>query len=57
MRYQGLLSYSQSDYIDRYDYNDGNDWLLANTAVYFPNGQQFLTFGVDYAKKVQKIVQ
>lgn len=51
LRYQGLVSYSKSDYIDKYDYNDGNDWLLANTAVYFPNSQQFLTFGADYAKK------
>ena len=51
LRYQGLVQYSNTDYIDRYDYNDGTDWLLSNTAVYFPNGQQFWTFGVDYATK------
>lgn len=51
VRYQGLASYSKSDYIDRYDYNDGEDWFLANTAVYFPNGLQFWTVGVDYATK------
>ena len=51
LRYQGLASYSKSSYIDRYDYNDGEDWLLANTAIYFPNGQQFWTLGADYATK------
>ncbi|MES1965874.1 surface lipoprotein assembly modifier [Psychrobacter sp. AH5] len=51
LRYQGLASYSKSDYIDRYAFNDGNDLLFSNTAVYFPNGQQFLTFGLDYATK------
>lgn len=51
LRYQGLLQYSNTDYIDRYDYNDGDDWLLSNTAVYLPNGQQFWTFGVDYITK------
>ncbi|MGP5361122.1 surface lipoprotein assembly modifier [Psychrobacter celer] len=51
VRYQGLARYAESSYIDRYDYNDGEDWLLANTAVYFPNGQQFWTFGVDYSTR------
>ena len=51
VRYQGLARYAKSSYIDRYDYNDGKDWLLANTAVYFPNGQQFWTFGVDYSTR------
>lgn len=49
VRYQGLARYAKSSYIDKYDYNDGEDWLLANTAVYFPNGQQFWVFGVDYS--------
>lgn len=51
VRYQGLARYAKSDYIDLYDYNDGEDWLLANTAIYFPNGQQFWTFGVDYSTR------
>ena len=51
LRYQGLVSYSDTDYIDRYKFNDGQDLFFANTAVYFPNGQQFWTFGVDYATK------
>ena len=51
LRYQALARYAKSDYIDKYDYNDGEDWLLANTAIYFPNGQQFWTFGVDYSTR------
>ena len=51
LRYQGLVRYAKSSYIDRYDFNDGEDWLLANTAVYFPNGQQFWTFGLDYSTR------
>lgn len=51
LRYQGLLRYAETDYIDRYAFNDGTDWLLANTAVYLPNGQQFWTFGVDYSTR------
>lgn len=51
LRYQGLLRYAETDYIDRYKFNDGEDWLLANTAVYLPNGQQFWTFGLDYATR------
>ena len=51
LRYQGLASYSKADYIDRYDYNDGNDLLFSNTAVYLPNAQQFWTVGFDYATK------
>lgn len=51
LRYQGLASYSQTDYIDRYAFNDGNDLLFSNTAIYFPNGQQFWTVGLDYATK------
>lgn len=51
IRYQGLARYAKSSYIDKYEYNDGNDWLLANTAVYLPNGQQFWTFGLDYSTR------
>ena len=51
LRYQGLVSYSTTDYIDRYAFNDGDDLVFANTAVYFPNGQQFWTLGLDYATK------
>ena len=51
LRYQGLVRYAESRYIDKYEYNDGEDWLLANTAVYFPSGQQFWTFGVDYSTR------
>ena len=51
LRYQGLARYAKSNYIDRYEFNDGEDWLLANTAIYFPNGQQFWTFGADYATR------
>ena len=51
LRYQGLVRYAKSSYIDKYEYNDGNDWLLANTAVYLPNGQQFWTFGLDYSTR------
>ncbi len=51
LRYQGLARYAKSSYIDRYEFNDGEDWLLANTAVYFPNGQQFWTFGLDYSSR------
>ena len=51
LRYQGLARYAKSSYIDRYEFNDGEDWLLANTAVYLPNGQQFWTFGVDYSTR------
>ena len=51
LRYQGLASYSKTEYIDKYDFNDGNDWLLANTAISFPNRQQFWTVGLDYATK------
>ena len=51
LRYQGIVSYSDTDYIDRYKFNDGQDLFFANTAIYFPNGQQYWTFGVDYATK------
>ena len=51
LRYQGLVRYADTNYIDRYSFNDGSDWLLANTAVYLPNGQQFWTFGVDYSTR------
>lgn len=51
LRYQGLARYAKSSYIDRYEFNDGEDWLLANTAVYFPNGRQFWTFGLDYSTR------
>ncbi|WP_201612362.1 surface lipoprotein assembly modifier [Psychrobacter immobilis] len=51
LRYQGLARYAKSSYIDKYEFNDGEDWLLANTAVYLPNGQQFWTFGVDYSTR------
>lgn len=51
VRYQGLARYSETDYIDKYDFNDGEDWLLANTLVFLPNGQQFWTVGVDYATR------
>lgn len=54
LRYQGLVSYSNTDYIDRYAFNDGKDLLFSNTAIYFPNGQQYWTFGVDYATKSSK---
>ena len=49
LRYQGLARYAETSYIDKYKYNDGDDWLLANTAVYFPNGQQYWTLGADYS--------
>ena len=51
LRYQGLISYSTTDYIDRYAFNNGDDLVFANTAVYFPNGQQFWIAGLDYATK------
>lgn len=51
VRYQGLVRYAETDYIDKYDFNDGEDWLLANTLVFLPNGQQFWTVGVDYATR------
>ena len=51
LRYQGLARYAKTSYIDKYDYNDGEDWLLANTAVYFPNGQQFWTLGANYSMR------
>ncbi|WP_019673892.1 surface lipoprotein assembly modifier [Psychrobacter lutiphocae] len=51
LRYQGLLRYGDTSYIDKYQHNDGKDLLLANTAIYFPNGQQFWIFGVDYSNK------
>ena len=54
LRYQGLISYSETDYIDRYAFNDGKDVVFSNTAIYFPNGQQFFTLGADYATKSSK---
>ena len=51
MRYQGLARYGETSYIDRYKFNDGEDWLLANTLVFYPNGQQFWTLGADYSTR------
>ena len=51
MRYQGLARYAETDYIDRYKFNDGEDILLANTLVFYPNGQQFWTLGADYSTR------
>ena len=51
LRYQGLARYAKSDYIDRYAFNDGEDWLFANTMVFYPNGQQFFTTGLDYSTR------
>jgi len=51
IRYQGVVSYSDSDYIDRYAFNDGSDLVFANTALYFPTGQQFWILGLDYATR------
>lgn len=50
-KYQGLVRYSSSDYVDKYNYNDGEDILLANTGIYFPDSRQFWMFGLDYAEK------
>lgn len=51
MRYQGLARYSETNYIDLYKFNDGEDILLANTLVFYPNGQQFWTLGADYSTR------
>lgn len=50
-RYQGVLRYGKTSYIEQYDHNDGKDLYLSNTGIYFPNGQQFWIFGLDYSNK------
>lgn len=50
-RYQGLVRYGKTSYIDQYDHNDGKDLYLSNTGIYFPNGQRFWIFGLDYSNK------
>lgn len=51
IRYQGLARYGKSSYVDEYNYNDGSDFLLANSVIYLPNVQQFWVFGADYSTK------
>lgn len=51
LRYQGLIRYGKTSYIEQYDHNDGKDLYLSNTGIYFPNGQQFWIFGLDYSNK------
>ena len=51
IRYQGAISYSDSEYIDRYAFNDGTDLVFSNSALYFPTGQQFWILGLDYATR------
>lgn len=51
MRYQGLARYAETNYIDRYKFNDGEDILLANTLIFYPDGQQFWTLGADYSQR------
>lgn len=53
-KYQGLVRYSKSEYIEKYDYNDGDDILFANTGVYFPNSRQFWVVGLDYSEKTSE---
>lgn len=51
IRYQGFARYGETSYIDLYDFNDGEDLLLANTLVFYPNGQQLWTIGADYSTR------
>ena len=55
LRYQGLAKYGKTSYIDKYDVNDGKDLYLSNTGIYFPNGQQYWIFGLDYSNKSAEI--